>query len=118
MPFESEEMKRLLNMEIPDYVENKRPEVKYDSNALMPDWILSNPEWKSTRCDAGDNNMISDILQIPFSGRAQEQSSVLVKWLMSGKILVYFCFHWTDHSQMLLAMAWCTDYKHLFKITK
>jgi CRP-like cAMP-binding protein len=83
IPFESEEMKRLLSMEVPDYVEKKGPDAKYDSNALMPDWILSNPEWKSTRCDSGDNNLISEILQIAFSGRTQEQSTVLVKWLMS-----------------------------------
>lgn len=77
--FESEEMKRLLNMGIPDFIEKKGilssriymsldglfreytvgPEIKYDSNALMPDWIINNPDWKRTRCDNNDNNLIS-----------------------------------------------------------
>lgn len=35
------------------------PDVKYDSNVLMPDWILANPEWKSTRLESSDNNLIS-----------------------------------------------------------
>ncbi len=83
MPFASEEMQKLLSMNVPDYVEKKRPPLKYDVNELMPDWILNNPQWKNAKLDSSDNNMISDILQIPFSSRSQEQSTILAKWLMS-----------------------------------
>ena len=84
IPFESEEMQHLLSLDTPDYAEKKGPPMKYDVNTLMPDWILKNSEWKSARCDSQDNNLISEILQVSFSSRTQEQNTVLSKWLMSG----------------------------------
>mmetsp|Transcript_11146 Transcript_11146/g.18202 ORF Transcript_11146/g.18202 Transcript_11146/m.18202 type:complete len:834 (+) Transcript_11146:119-2620(+) len=79
--YESEEMKVLLKLESPPNKERvARPD--YHAEHLFPQWILNNHEWQSTEC-SGQGNKISEILQIPFSSRSQEQTSALIHWLMS-----------------------------------
>lgn len=81
--FQSETMRNILKLSEPDYDDRKKlTTVEYNSGSMFPQWILENPDWQSTRAKNKDNS-ISDILQIPFTQRNQEQSSTLIHWLMS-----------------------------------
>ena len=83
IPFQSEEMKHLLDLEVPDFIENKSGPVTYVVEDVWPDWILNNQDWKKARYQNNDNNVISDILKTPYAERNAEQVSTLAKWLMS-----------------------------------
>lgn len=48
---------------------------------MFPSWILNQDDWKATA--ASNRDQISEIANIPFHHRAQEQTSTLVHWLMS-----------------------------------
>lgn len=81
MTYKSEEMKHFLKVELPHPTEKMtRPD--YNAENLFPKWILDNHEWQqSTQHDKG--NEISELAQISWGDRTQEQNSSLIHWLMS-----------------------------------
>ena len=81
MGCKSKEMEHFLKVELPP-PRNKLARPDYHAENLFPQWILDNQEWQMTaHHDKG--NEISELAQISWSDRTQEQNSALIHWLMS-----------------------------------
>lgn len=81
MGFKSEEMKRFLKTEMP-HIREKVTRPNYHAENLFPKWMLDNHEWQQTAYHNKDNE-ISELAQISWNDRTQEQNSALIHWLMS-----------------------------------
>jgi hypothetical protein len=81
MGYKSEEMKHFLKVELP-HSREKMTRPDYHAENLFPKWMLDNNEWQqSAHQDKG--NEISELAQISWVDRTQEQNSALIHWLMS-----------------------------------
>jgi hypothetical protein len=80
LKFASEEMKRFLQYD-EEPIQSPRSMEEYSVRHMFPSWVLDDPDWKSTA--ASNRDQISEIANIPYHLRSQEQTSALVHWLMS-----------------------------------
>lgn len=85
-PFESEEVRHMIAFHNNDgKVEPHHmvtPPITYDRTHIFPGWLINGPAWKSAKSLNSDNE-VSNILKIPAVQRTNEQSSILIYWLMS-----------------------------------
>jgi CRP-like cAMP-binding protein len=83
MLFKSEEVKDAIkNHFAMDTSKRKIRTQTYDSKKLFPEWMLRDPAWTNSNADTTGVH-ISQIFQTAHSQRTAEQTSTLVKWLMS-----------------------------------
>lgn len=76
-------MRRLVLLEEPEEkIASGLHDISYKSSIVFPDWILTSNDWRVTRGKKSGNE-ISDILQVPYSSRTQDQNMVLIEWIMS-----------------------------------
>jgi hypothetical protein len=81
MGFKSEEMKHFVEAQMP-YSREKVSRPDYHAENLFPKWILDNKDWQQT-AHHNKGNEISELAQISWSDRTQDQNSALIHWLMS-----------------------------------
>jgi CRP-like cAMP-binding protein len=89
-PYESQLMKSLVDVDLSKQKSNQpqhpssqaQQSLTYRSKDVLPDWLLSNDDWKILKGRKLANE-VSDILKIPIDDRTQEQCMVLVEWMMS-----------------------------------
>jgi hypothetical protein len=82
--YESKEMQQLMSLNEPDdKIPSGLNDVSYQASNVFPEWVLTNPVWRTVSKVNDSGNEISDILNVPNSKRSQEQVSTLIHWLMS-----------------------------------